>query len=148
MTRAGNERTGSRLISIPAAAGEVITEGTMAVINAAGYAQTARAAEGLIVAGCVQNYCDNRNGADGGQHVQVKRGTFVWENDGTIQETDLLKTCYVKDAVTVTLTAEGSSAAGIILEAAPDGVTVDMTQHMEAAAPDLPEDSGEETKGE
>lgn len=128
MIRTGNERTGSRLFDIPAAAGETLIEGTMAVINADGYAQSARAGEGLIAAGCVQTYCDNRNGVDGEQFVSVKRGAFVWENDGTIKETDLLKKCYIKDSITVTLTAEGASVAGIILEVAPDGVTVDMTQ--------------------
>ena len=60
----------------------------------------------------------------------MKRGTFVWGNDGTIKETDILKPCYVKDERTVTITAEGSSMAGIILEVADDGVTVDMTQQI------------------
>lgn len=128
MSRTGNERTGNRLFDIPVAAGETLIEGTMAVINADGYAQSARAGEGLIAAGCIQTYCDNRNGVDGEQNVCVKRGTFVWENDGTIKETDLLKKCYIKDSITVTLTAEGASVAGIILEVAPDGVTVDMAQ--------------------
>lgn len=134
MTRTGNERTGNRLINIPVAAGEKLIEGTIAVINADGYAESARAGEGLIAAGCIQNYCDNRNGVDGEQSVSVKRGIFVWENDGTIQETDLLKKCYIKDSITVTLTAEGSSVAGIILEVAGDGVTVDMTQYIPSTA--------------
>ena len=60
--------------------------------------------------------------------VSVKRGTFVWENDGTIKETDILKKCYIKDEKTVTITADGSSVAGIILEVDDDGVAVDMTQ--------------------
>ena len=58
----------------------------------------------------------------------MKRGTFVWENDGTINETDILKKCYIKDEKTVTITADGSSVAGTILEVDDDGVTVDMTQ--------------------
>ena len=139
MIRTGNERTGNRLIRIPAAAGEELIEATMAVINTDGYAESARAGEGLIIAGCVQAYCDNRNGADGEKNAIIKRGTFVWENDGTIKETDLLKKCYIKDAVTVTLTAEGASVAGIILEVDPDGVTVDMSQYIpEAAEQDTP----------
>lgn len=83
---------------------------------------------GLLIAGCVQSYCDNRNGADGEQTASVKRGTFVWENDGTITEKDILKKCYIKDGVTVTITADGSSVAGTILAVEADGVTVDMTQ--------------------
>ena len=128
MIRTGNERTGNRLLDIPVKGGEELTEATMAVINAEGYAETATAAAGLLIAGCVQSYCDNRNGADGEQTASVKRGTFVWENDGTITDKDILKKCYIKDGVTVTITADGSSVAGTILAVEADGVTVDMTQ--------------------
>ena len=130
MDRTGNERTGNRMLNIPVKGGAELTEATMAAINGDGYAAPAAASAGLKVAGCVQRYCDNRNGADGEQAVSVKRGTFVWGNDGTIKETDILKPCYVKDERTVTITAEGSSMAGIILEVADDGVTVDMTQQI------------------
>lgn len=134
MDRTGNERTGNRLLSIPAKGGAELTEATMAAINADGYAVPAAASAGLKIAGCVQQYCDNRNGGDGDQAVKVKRGTFVWDNDGTIQDTDILKTCYVKDERTVTITADGSSTAGIILEVSGDGVAVDMIQGAPAAA--------------
>ena len=43
-------------------------------------------------------------------------------------ETDILKKCYIKDEKTVTITADGSSVAGTILEVDDDGVTVDITQ--------------------
>ena len=46
--------------------------------------------------------------------------------DATIKETDLLKTAYMADAKTLTLTAEGSSPVGTILEVAVDGVTVQV----------------------
>ncbi len=128
MERTGNERTGNRMFNIPVKGGAELTEATMAAINEDGYAAPAAASAELRVAGCVQRYCDNRNGVDGEQTVSVKRGTFVWDNDGTIKETDILKPCYVKDERTVTITADGSSMAGIILEVADDGVTVDMTQ--------------------
>lgn len=127
MNRTGNERAGNRLISIPVKAGEQMVEATMAAINAEGYAETATASEGLLVAGCIQAYCDNRTGMNGEKRVQVKRGTFIWKGDGTIKETDILKPCYVKDGVTVTISADGSSMAGIILAVEPDGITVDMT---------------------
>lgn len=128
MDRTGNEKTGNRLLNIPAKGGAELTEATMAAIGADGYAVAATASAGLRVAGCVQKYCDNRNGADGEQSVSVKRGAFVWENDGTIKETDILKLCYIKDEKTVTITADGSSVAGTILTVEDDGVTVDMTQ--------------------
>ena len=128
MIRTGNEKTGNSLLNIPVKAGQTLTECTIAVI----YAETATKAVGKIVAGCVQRFCDNATGADGAATVEVKRGTFVWENDGTIKNTDLLKPCYIKDDVTVSLTAEGSSYAGIILAVEDDGVTVDMmTQYRE-----------------
>ena len=128
MYRTGNERTGNRIVSLPVKGGAMLTEATMAVVNADGYAEAATAAEGLRIAGCVQQYCDNRNGTDGEQTVNVKRGAFVWENDGTIKTTDVLKKCYIKNATTVSMTESGSSVAGIILAVETDGVTVDMTQ--------------------
>ena len=146
MDRTGNERTGNRMLNIPVKGGAELTEATMAAINGDGYAAPAAASAGLKVAGCVQRYCDNRNGADGEQSVSVKRGVFVWDNDGTIKETDILKPCYVKDERTVTITADGSSVAGIILEVADDGVTVDMIQQIitvEAAKPGTVTQEGE-----
>ena len=146
MDRTGNERTGNRMLNIPVKGGAELTEATMAAINGDGYAAPAAASAGLRVAGCVQRYCDNRNGADGEQTVSVKRGVFVWDNDGTIKETDILKPCYVKDERTVTITADGSSVAGIILEVADDGVTVDMIQQIitvEAAKPGTVTQEGE-----
>lgn len=128
MYRTGNERTGNRLLNIPVKGGVELTEATMAIVNVDGYADKATAAEDVMIAGCVQNYCDNRNGEDGAQTVNVKRGTFVWDNDGTIKKTDILKKCYIKDEVTVTIAADGSSVAGTILAVEDDGVTVDMTQ--------------------
>ena len=127
MIRTGNERTGNSLLNLPVEAGKTLTECTIAVINADGYAEPATKATGKIVAGCVQRYCDNAQGADGAATVEVKRGTFVWENDGTIEKTDILKPCYISDDVTVSITATGSSYAGIILAVEDDGVTVDMT---------------------
>ena len=56
----------------------------------------------------------------------VMRGAFVWDNDGSIEETDILKDAYVSDEKTVTITAEGSSRAGKILAVDTDGVTVEM----------------------
>lgn len=128
MVRIGNERLGNRLIELPVAAGIKLTECTMAAINADGYAVPAEKAEGLLVAGCVQRYCDNTAGADGALYAQVARGAYVWGNDGTIDVTDVLKKCYIYDSTTVTLTPDGSSVAGTILGVEDDGVIVDMTQ--------------------
>lgn len=134
MNRTGNERTGSQLLTIPVKGGAELAEASMAAIDEDGYAVPAAASAGLRVAGCVQRYCDNRHGGDGIRAASVKRGTFVWGNDGTIKGTDILKPCYVKDERTVTITADGSCMAGTILEVADDGVTVDMAQAAVALA--------------
>lgn len=128
MIRTGNERTGNRLLNLPVKGGVILTEGTMAIINSDGFAEPASPAADVLIAGCVQQYCDNRNGGNGVADAKVKRGTFVWENDGSIEVTDILKKCYIKNATTVTLTPDGSSVAGTILAVEDDGVTVDMTQ--------------------
>lgn len=101
-------------------------ECTIAAINADGYAVTGKKAEGLVKAGMVVVAADNTAGAAGAATVRVQRGTFVWNNDGTIKNTDLLKTCYIAGADTVTITAEKASAAGTIVAVDPDGVTVEM----------------------
>lgn len=134
MKRTGNERTGNQLLVLPVAAAAVLTEATMAAVNADGYAEEASKKEGLLIAGCVQRHCDNSAGAAGAAKAEVKRGTFVWDNDGSIKGTDILKPCYISDSTTVTITETGSSFAGIILAVEPDGVTVDMTAQAPAGA--------------
>lgn len=127
MDRVGNEKLSAMNIVVPVAANVTINEAEIVAINTDGYAVPASKAEGMTVAGCSLEYVDNATGSDGDTTVHVRRGTFVWNNDGTIKETDILKSCYVSDKNTVTLTAEGSSKAGTILAVDPDGVTVDMT---------------------
>lgn len=98
----------------------------MVALNADGYAVPAAKAADLVIAGVAQSYANNRQGADGAEVVSVRRGAFVMAADATIKETDLLKTAYMADAKTLTLTAEGSSPVGAILEVAADGVTVQV----------------------
>jgi hypothetical protein len=126
MYRVGNEKLTCRELVVPAAAGAVLKEATMAAINKDGYAVSASAAEGLTVAGCVLELADNTSGGAGAVAARIRRGTFVWNNDGSIKETDILKDAYVKDAETVTITADGSSIAGKIVAVDEDGVTVEM----------------------
>lgn len=126
MKRTGNQVLGSTTLNIPVAAGENMKECTIAAINADGYAVTGKKAEGLVKAGMVVIAADNTAGAAGAATVRVQRGTFVWNNDGTIKNTDLLKTCYIAGADTVTITAEKASAAGTIIAVDTDGVTVEM----------------------
>lgn len=128
MDRTGNERLGNMNIIIPVAAKTVLTENTIVAVGADGYAVSGTKAEGLIAAGRVERLADNGAGEAGDISVEVRRGTFVWDNDGTIKSTDVLKECYIAGSTSVTITADGASPAGIILAVDEDGVTVDMTQ--------------------
>lgn len=126
MNRTGNEVLSGSTLNIPVAAGAVLKDCTMAAINADGYAVAASKATGLIKAGRVESGCDNATGTNGAAWVSVRRGVFVWKNDGTIKTTDILKTCYMAGADTVTITAAGASAAGTIIAVDDDGVAVEM----------------------
>jgi hypothetical protein len=126
MDRVANEKLSGLNIIIPVAANTVITEGTMVAINADGYAVKASKKTGQTVAGCATRFVDNTSGENGDVSAPVRRGAFVWENDGTIEETDILKDAYVSDGQTVTITSDGSSRAGKILAVDTDGVTVEM----------------------
>ena len=126
MDRIGNQKLSNMDINIPVAESETITEAAMVGINADGYAVAASKAEGLTIAGCAMRFTDNASGSAGDVTVPVRRGAFVWDNDGSIEETDILKDAYVSDEKTVTITAEGSSRAGKILAVDSDGVTVEM----------------------
>ena len=126
MSRIGNQKLGSTTLNIPVAAGENMKECTIAAINADGYAVSGKKAEGLVKAGMVAVGADNTGGTAGAVTVRVYRGTFVWNNDGSIKNTDLLKTCYIAGPNTVTITSTGASVAGTIIAVDPDGVTVEM----------------------
>lgn len=126
MSREGNQKLGSSTLNIPVAAGENMTECTIAAINEDGYAVTGKKAAGLKKAGAVAVAADNTSGADGDVTVRVTRGTFVWGNDGTVKNTDILKTCYIAGPDSVTITPDGASEAGVIIAVEDDGVTVDM----------------------
>ena len=125
MDRIGNQKLSNMNINIPVAKGEIITEATMVAVNADGYAVSASKSEGLIIAGCAMKFTDNSSGDAGTVTVPVRRGAFVWDNDGSIEETDILKDVYISDEKTVTITAAGSSRAGKILAVDSDGITVE-----------------------
>ena len=126
MIRTGNEKVSANFLTIFVAAKTTITEATMVALNEDGYAVPASKNGNLRIAGCAAEYADNALGVDGAMKVSVKRGAFVWNNDGSIQETDILKDAYVSDETTVTITPDGSCKAGKILAVDADGVTVEM----------------------
>ena len=126
MNRIGNQKLSNLDIVLPVAAGAVIHEAVMVAVNADGYAVEAYKAVGLKTAGCALQLVDNSAGAAGAVVVPVRRGAFVWGNDGSVKQTDILKDAYISDAQTVNATDAGSSRAGKILAVDADGVTVEM----------------------
>lgn len=128
--RTGHEKLGNKFLKIGVKGGTEIEICTMVAIDGEGYAVPASKKAGLKIAGLALEYVDNLKGEDGEAKISVKRGTYLWNNDGTIKETDVLKECYIYDERTVTATADGSSAAGIILGLEDDYVVVDMMTHI------------------
>lgn len=136
MIRTGNEKLDARTLMLPVAAGENIREATMVAIGSDGYAITALKAANLVVAGMAIAPANNTIGADGDVWVTVRRGAFVVDNSATtanmVKPTDILKVCYIEDAVTVGMNAAGSSAAGTVLAVEDDGVTIEFNHPAEA----------------
>ncbi len=128
--RTGHEKLGNQFLKLPVKGGTEITMCTMVAIDEEGYAAPAEKKAGLKVAGMALENVNNLNGGDGTEKISVKRGTYLWDNDGTIKETDVMKECYVSDERTVTAAAEGSSAAGLVLGLEDSYVVVDMMPYM------------------
>lgn len=119
----------ARLMILPMAAGKLIYEGALVVLNSSGYAEPATKATGLTAIGRAEERADNTGGSAGDREVLVKRGVFVWDNSATaankVAETDLMKTCYIEDDCTVSSVSTGSSAAGIVVGVTDEGVEVE-----------------------
>lgn len=115
-------------ISLPVAAGKKIFEGSIAVVNAAGYAEPATKAAGLTAAGRAETYADNTDGADGNVSVLVKRGCFLFNNSGTaaVTQAHVLQDCYIEDDETVSSSALETSKAGKVLAIDSEGIWVEI----------------------
>ena len=103
--------------------------GTIAVMNATGYAEPASTATGLVALGVFSHYQDNTDGADGDQTVEIERGYFHFANSASadaIAVTDIGKACYLVDDQTVALTdgTSSRSLAGIVDDVDANGVWV------------------------
>lgn len=113
----------------PVAASSVIFAGSIVVLNAAGDAVPGSTATGLKAVGRAEQYIDNSGGVAGDKAVDVRKGTFRFENDGSIDRTDIEATAYIVDDQTVANT-DGTgtrSAAGKIVDVDADGVWVKFT---------------------
>lgn len=116
-------RDGKTLI-LPVKAKTKIFEGSMVAIGTDGYAIPAKKAENLLIAGRAEEFVE---AGETDATIRVRRGCFKWANhtSGTVTAKDILKTCYVVDAETVTTTPTGSSIAGKIISVDDDGVVVE-----------------------
>lgn len=114
-------------VVIPMAANVKIFEGSLVVVDA-GYAKPGIEGEGLITIGRAEEYVDNTGGLAGAKAVKVRRGCFLFNNDGTtpVTNADLFKDCYVVDDETVTSDATGRSIAGKVIEIDSDGIWVEI----------------------
>lgn len=114
------------LFSRPVAASTKIFAGSLVAINASGFLVPGSVSTTLIVQGRAEEYVDNSAGGNGDASAQVRRGVFLYDNDGTVALADVGKTAYIVDDQTVA-DNDGSSArsaAGVIEDVDSDGVWV------------------------
>ena len=120
---------GGKVLVLPVAAGTVIYEGSLIVLDANGYAKPGTKAVDLTAAGRAEEFVDNSGGTAGAVKVKVKRGVFIWDNTSVaankIKDEHVLKDCYILDDCTVTALATGSSKAGKVIAVTDDGVAVE-----------------------
>ena len=115
-------RTGD-LFSHPVAAGVRIFAGSLVLLDGSGNAIPGAVAANLHAAGMARTVADNRNGAAGELSVGVEKGLFGFATDGTITRAQLETVVYVQDDQTVTATAAGRSAAGVLKDLEGTGPT-------------------------
>ncbi|MGN0710502.1 MAG: hypothetical protein ACI4LO_01985 [Anaerovoracaceae bacterium] len=115
------------VIYLPVGKGKKIYKGSIVVLKS-GYAEPGSKAEGLIAAGRAEETVDNSNGAAGDVFINVRRGTFIFENDesAAVTNAELLQSCYILDDCTVTATSTGASVAGKVIEVTSEGVAVEI----------------------
>jgi hypothetical protein len=117
------------LINLPLKANTKVYAGSLVVIDA-GYAAPGRIATGLIAIGRAEKTVDNTGGSAGALTVDVRRGTYKWNNSSAgdaIAQADVGNSCYVIDDQTVAKTSNTStrSVAGRILAVDATGVFVE-----------------------
>ncbi len=121
-------------LSLPVAAGVHIYEGAqVAVVD--GYAQPATSVPGAVIVGRAEEEADNSgtgttpwagSGAAGNINVEVRLGTYEWDNSSgpdAITEANIGESCYAVDDHTVALTDGDNtrSFAGVIMGLGSDG---------------------------
>lgn len=112
------------LVTVPVKANTKIFQGTL-VVSDAGFAAPGRTALNLLVIGRAESTVDNTGGAAGAVSVQVRRGTFKFDNDGAdlVAQANFFADGFITDDQTVCKTNGGGtkSRAGRILGVDLDG---------------------------
>lgn len=120
---------GASIRTAPIAAGAVVYQGALAVIDA-GYAKPGATALDLIALGRARATYDNTGGANGALTGEFDVGVFLYRNAAAdpIAQADLGKDCYVVDDETVAKTSGGAtrSGAGKVRGVEPAGVWVEI----------------------
>lgn len=120
---------GARYLVLQVKGNTTIYQGSIAALDANGYAIPGQKADGITAVGRAEETVVN-SGADGDVTVKVSRGVFVFDNtlDNTNKLTaaHVLKTCYMEDDQTVTALATGASAAGRVIRVDDEGVAVEF----------------------
>lgn len=111
--RAVREREGKKFVD-PVAADAVIFGGALVVLDAAGFAEPASTAVGLLARGIAQEAVDNTGGSNGDAVVEVKKGVFPFLNEGgdPVALADVESVVYIVDDQTIAKT-DGSSSRSV-----------------------------------
>lgn len=113
----------------PVLAATVIYAGSIACLNAAGWAVPGAVATTLIAAGRAEARADNSAGANGAIRVKIRPGTFRFDNSAAadeITQAEIGDDCFIVDDQTVAKT-DGTgtrSKAGTIVQVDALGVWV------------------------
>jgi len=124
------ERSGD-LLKLAVAAAVVMFAGSLAAINASGYATPGATATTIKGAGRVKETVDNSDGAAGDVNVEIEKGIFRFANSADTDEitaADIGNDCYIVDDQTVAKTSGTStrSVAGKVFDVDALGVWVDL----------------------
>lgn len=119
----------AQVFADPVKANTKIFAGTVVVLDAAGNAQPAAAAVGLVVRGLAMEIVDNTGGVAGAQMVESRPGTYRLANSAAadaITRAEIGDDCFLVDDQTVAKTNGGAtrSVAGKIMDVDSVGVWV------------------------
>ncbi len=117
------------LRTLPVAAGVIVYAGAQVVLNVAGFVEPGSTATGKTALGRAEHYANNSSGANGAAVVQVRRGTFAWNNspgNDAVTLVNIGAPCWIVDDNTVAATSANNtrSPAGVVFAVDADGVWV------------------------